>query len=288
MNLIAPFLQYDFMLRALLAFVVLAVLAAAIGPFVALRDLEFVSDGLVHAVFPGLAIGALAFGRDGALPGAIIAGAIAAAVLTLTATRVRQADAPVAVVLTTAFSIGVIAVSASGFPGQLELLLFGQMFAIRPAQLWSIAIVAAVAVVAMIVTRRGQLYRAFDPEGARAAGFRPVVTDLVLNMSLAVAVVAGSQVLGNLLVLALLIIPAASARNFGAGIIGMVVLAGVFTLAAGWAGLAAAFDVSVGRGVNLSPSGAVVGAFVVIYAASLIVGAVRRVGLHRLRRGSAS
>ncbi|MCD7101364.1 metal ABC transporter permease [Pseudoclavibacter sp. 13-3] len=288
MSLIAPFLQYDFMMRALFAFVVLAVLAAAIGPFVALRDLEFVSDGLVHAVFPGLAIGALAFGRDGALAGAIVAGALAAAVLTLTATRIRQADAPVAVVLTTAFSIGVIAVSASGFPGQLELLLFGQMFAIRPAQIWSIAVVASVAVIAMLVTRRGQLYRAFDPAGARAAGFRPIVTDLVLNMSLAVAVVAGSQVLGNLLVLALLIIPAASARNFGAGIIGMVVLSGAFTLVSGWVGLAVAFEASVGRGVNLSPSGSVVGAFIVVYLASLIVGAVRRAGLHRSRRGSAS
>ncbi|GAA3945024.1 metal ABC transporter permease [Pseudoclavibacter caeni] len=285
--LVGPFLDYAFMQRALIAFVILAVLVAAVGAFVALRDLEFASDGLVHAVFPGLAVGA-AWGRDGALLGALVAGALAAVILTLVASRVGRADAPVAVVLTTAFSIGVIIVSAGGYPGQLETLLFGQVFAVRDEQLWAIGAATALAATMMWATRRAQLYRAFDPTGARAGGFPPLKTDLVLNLALAVAVVAGSQVLGNLLVLALLVIPAASARNLGAGVRGMVVLAGAFTLLGGWAGLVTAFQASVVHRVSLSPSGAIVGALIAIHAVSLVVLALRRLGRRDAgkRRGS--
>ncbi|WP_368497930.1 metal ABC transporter permease [Herbiconiux sp. A18JL235] len=277
---IDPF-ALPFMAKALGVLLVLSVVAGFIGVLVNLRALEFVSDGLVHAVFPGLVIGFVVSGRDGLYAGAVIAAVVAAVVLTLLTRRAITSDASTAIVLTGMFSIGIIVVSTqSDYVGQLDQLLFGRLLTVTDSDLVQTAVVCGIALLLVLVTLKGQLFRAFDGPGAAAAGYRVLALDLVLNVAIALVVVAASNAVGNLLVLAVLIVPGAVGRLI-AGRIGLIfALAAAFAAFTGWLGLSIAFALSVGAGVP-APSGAtvvlvVVAVYLVVLLVRVVVDAARR------------
>lgn len=259
--------QLPFMARALATVAVLAVAAGVVGLGISLRELEFVSDGLVHAVFPGLVIGAMIGGTAGLLPGAVVAALAAAVLFTVLERRGGLgADAAIAVGLTGLFSIGIVLVSRQeGYVSQLQELLFGRLLTVTEAQFWQTLIVAVAATAVMVLTARAQLFRAFDPEGFEAAGFRALRTDLALSVSVALLVVAGVQALGVLMVLALLTVPMATARLITARFALLVPLAIAVPLVAGTAGLWLSFTWSVGAGVPVSPGALVVLLLVALY-----------------------
>ncbi|MBL3685483.1 metal ABC transporter permease [Leucobacter zeae] len=261
------------MWRALLTVAVLAVAAGVVGLFVSFRELEFVSDGLVHAVFPGLVVGAALGGAAGLLPGAAIAATLAAVLFTVIERRGGiGADAAIAVVLTGLFSLGVVLVSRQeGYVSQLQELLFGRLLTVSEAELWQIAVVATAAVLIVLATRRAQLYRAFDAAGAEAAGLRPFTADLLLGIAVALLVVAGVQALGVLMVIALLTVPMAAARLLTRGFALLIPLAILLPLIAGVVGLWLAFEWSVGSGATVSPGAVVVLLLVALYAVAAIV-----------------
>ena len=270
-----------FMQRALLAILVLSVAAGVVGLFINFRELEFVSDGLVHAVFPGLVIGMLVGGSAALLPGAAVAAGVAALLFTLLAVGGRgragrggavgpsargAADAGVAVVLTGLFSLGVVLVSRSkSYVSQLQELLFGRILTVTSTQLWQMAIVAFLAVVLIVLTRRSQLFRAFDPAGFESAGFSAFRTDLALNISVALLVVAGVQALGVLMVIAILVVPMAVARLVTRRLALLIPLAALVTCAAGFGGLWLSFELSVGADLSVSPGAIIVLLLVIGY-----------------------
>ncbi|WP_353815021.1 metal ABC transporter permease [Agromyces sp. SYSU T00266] len=265
-----------FMGRALLVLVVLSIVAGIVGVLVNLRGLEFISDGLTHAVFPGLAIGLAVGGTAGLVPGAAIAALIGAVLLTLFLRSGVTSDAAVAVVLTATFSIGVIVVSMSDdYAGELEALLFGRVLTIAPQDVAPLLIVSSAAAVAVAATLKQQVFRAFDPQGSRAAGDRGLVLDLVLNAAIALVVVAGASTVGTLLVLALLIVPGASARLVTVRLWLLFPVATAIGATSAWLGLAVGFGISVGAGVDLPAGSTVVAVFVVVYALMLSARLVR-------------
>lgn len=267
-----------FMWRALLTVAVLALAAGVVGLFVSFRELEFVSDGLVHAVFPGLVVGSAIGGAAGLLPGAAIAAILAAVLFTVIERRGGiGADAAIAVVLTGLFSLGIVLVSRQeGYVSQLQELLFGRLLTVSAAELWQIAIVATAAVLIVLVTRRAQLYRAFDASGAEAAGLRPLSADLQLGIAVALLVVAGVQALGVLMVIALLTVPMAAARLITRGFALLIPIAILLPLMAGVAGLWLSFEWSVGSGATVSPGAVVVLLLVALYGAAALVRLVSR------------
>ena len=257
-------LTMPFMVRALVALLVLSVAAGTVSVFINLRGLEFLSDGLTHAVFPGLAIGFVFAGTGGVVIGALVAAALATAVLTLLGRRSAVSDATIAIVLTAMFSIGVIVVSQSHeVTGQLEQLLFGHVLTLTALDMWVTVAVSLIALVAILITRRSQIMVAFDRDGARAAGFRPLLTDVVLNVAIALVVVAASSAVGNLLVLAVLIVPGAFARLWAGRIDVLAWLSILFALAVSVIGLYAGFGISVANNVSL-PGGATIALLAVI------------------------
>lgn len=279
---------YPFMERALITMVVLAVTSGLVGFFISLRDLEFVSDGLIHAVFPGLVIGYGLGGITGVLPGAFVAGLVAAVVLTIItrASAVGQ-DAAVAVVLTSAFSLGVVIVSKQeNYVSQLEALFFGRLLTVTPEALTQITIVAAIAVALVAVTWRRQLFRAFDPIGFSAAGLNVFRTDLVLNVAVAMLVVAGVQAIGNLLVLSLLIVPMAISRLLSPQLRWLIPISIAVTVASAVAGLWLSFDASVTLNSTVAPGPLIVIVLLTFYVAALMVFGARR--LVRARAVAAS
>lgn len=259
-----------FMARALGVMLVLAVVAGVVGVLVNLRGLEFISDGLTHAVFPGLAIGLAVGGTAGLIPGAAVAALIAAVVLTLLDRAGITSDAAIAIVLTATFSVGVIVVSRSDdYAGELEALLFGRVLTVPPEQVLPLVLVSLAALAAVGVTLKQQLFRAFDAGGSRAAGDSALALDLVLNSAVALVVVAASATVGSLLVLALLIVPGAVARLVSQRMWWLFPIAAAFAAIAAWLGLAADFAVSVAAGVDLPAGATIVGVFVLGYAIAL-------------------
>ena len=265
-----------FMGRALMVMLVLSVVAGVVGVLVNLRGLEFISDGLTHAVFPGLAIGLAVGGTPGLLPGAAIAALAAAVVLTWLQQVGVTSDAAIAIVLTATFSVGVIVVSRSDdYAGELEALLFGRVLTITPSEVLPLLGVCGAALIAVVVTMKQQLFRAFDASGSRAAGNSAFTLDLVLNSAVALVVVAAASTIGTLLVLALLIVPGAAARLMTQRLWLLFPAAGIFAALAAWLGLAAGFAGSVGAGVELPMGSTVVAVFVAGYALVLLAHGIR-------------
>ena len=264
-----------FMGRALLVMLVLAVVAGVVGVLVNLRGLEFISDGLTHAVFPGLAIGLVLGGTAGLVPGATIAALAGALALTWLDRAGITADAAIAIVLTAAFSIGVIVVSKSDdYAGALEALLFGRVLTIPPDEVVPLVVVSLIALAATALTLKQQLFRAFDARGSRASGSSALVLDLVLNGAIALVVVAAASTIGTLLVLALLIVPGAVARLATQRLWWLFPIAALFAAVGSWLGLATGFALSVGAGVDLPAGATIVGVFVVGYAVVLAASSV--------------
>ncbi|WGD37237.1 metal ABC transporter permease [Lysinibacter sp. HNR] len=265
-----PF-SYPFMLRALITILVLAAASGVVGLFINLRSLEFISDGLVHSVFPGLVVGFVVGGTDALLPGALVAGVIAAAILTVVSRRGVGSDAAIAVVLAGSFSLGVVIVSrGTNYVSQLEQLLFGAVLTVTVSQLWQIIIISAFAILLVGLTWRRQLFLSFDRSGFRTSGYRVLPAELLLNCSVAFLVVAGSQALGNLLVLAFLIVPVAIARLMTTRLGLLTPIALVVAGVSGWLGLLVSFHASVSYGLTPSPGSVIVIVLIAIYAVVLL------------------
>jgi manganese/iron transport system permease protein len=284
--LIEPF-QVGFMQRALLAALVLGVLAGAVGVFVVLRRLAFVGDALTHTVFPGVVIAYLA-GRSVFL-GALVAGVASALLLTiLTSNRRVTADAALAILLTSFFALGVVLVSRlESYTADLSAFLFGRVLAVEPSELAQTCVVAAVVLATLVALRKELLLRAFDPDGAAAMGYRVELLDVVLNVLVALVVVAAVKAVGTVLVIALIIVPAATARLLTDRVAGMVALACALGALGGWLGLGISYEVSIQRGVRLAAGATIVVVLVGFFVVALAAEPGRRALARRRQRPGA-
>jgi manganese/iron transport system permease protein len=282
-NLFEPF-TIPYMQRALLEVLVLGALAGAVGVLVVLRRLAFVGDALTHTVFPGLVIAHL-LGRS-LLAGALAFGVLTAVLLTVVGSHRRVGDdAALAILLTACFSLGVVLISRTrGFTADLTVFLFGRVLAIDRSDLAQTLAVAAVAAVVLAVLHKELVLRAFDPEATAAMGYRTRVLDLVLNLLIALVVVAAVEAVGTVLVIALIVVPAATARLLTDRVAAMTALACLLGAAGGWLGLAVSYEVSVDHDLRLAAGATIV---VVLVAMFLLAAALaplrRRLGQGRAR-----
>lgn len=275
--LFEPF-RTPFMARALVELVILGALAGTVGLLVLLRRLAFVTDTLTHTVFPGLVIGYLFTGEGGVFWGALGAGVATAILLTLLTSRRRVTeDAALAILLTTFFAVGVVLVSRrSSYTADLTAFLFGRVLTVSDTQILQTGVVTLVVVGALALLRRPLLLRTFDAEGARAVGYRVDVLDLVTNVLVALVVVAAARAIGTVLVIALLIVPAATARALTDRLGPLVPLAALVGVLGGWLGLAASYEASIHHGLRLASGGTVVLVLVGMYLLTIVVPVLAR------------
>lgn len=272
LDLLLNFWTMPFMVRAVIVLVTLGITAGVVGVFVNLRGFEFLTDGLTHAVFPGIAAGFAFAGAGGLFWGAAVAAAAATVFLSLLARRGVSSDAAVAVVLVAMFSVGVLIVSRSDdAAGQLEQLLFGRLFTVSLTEVVVTAAISLLAIATVLSTVRAQVMTAFDRDAARAAGYRVTLVDLSLNVSIALVVVSASIAVGNLLVIAFLIVPGALARIWARRLTSLFAIALSFAVLGGLAGLAGAFTISVGLDIPIPPGAAIASVFVASYLLALLL-----------------
>jgi len=261
-----------FMVRAVIVLVTLGITAGVVGVFVNLRGFEFLTDGLTHAVFPGIAAGVAFAGSGGIFWGAALAAAAATVFLSLLARRGVSSDAAVAVVLVAMFSVGVVIVSRShDAAGQLEQLLFGHLFTVSVSEVIITAVISLLAIATVLLTVRAQVMTAFDRDAARATGYRVALVDLALNVAIALVVVSASIAVGNLLVIAVLIVPGALARVWARRLRSLFTIALTFAVVGGLTGLVGAFTISVGLDIPIPPGAAIAAVFVAAYLLALLL-----------------
>lgn len=209
-DLLVEPLQYEFMVRALLATTIAAVVCALLSCWLVLIGWSLMGDAVAHAVFPGVVI-AYALGAPFAL-GALVFGFLAVGLIgVVRATRRVKEDAAIGIVFTTLFALGLVLVSVT--PSQIDLghIIFGNVLGVSAADLVQITVLAAIAASVLLVKRRDLTLYAFDPAHAQAMGINPrVLASLLLGLLALIAVVA-LQVVGVILVVAMLIIPGATA-----------------------------------------------------------------------------
>jgi manganese/iron transport system permease protein len=273
--LFEPF-QVPFMQRALEAVLLIGALAGATGVLVVLRRLAFLADALTHTVFPGIVIAFLA-GRS-LLLGALAFGLLSALLLSgLTARRRVGQDAALAILLTSFFAVGVALVSrSSGYASDLTALLFGRVLSIEPADLAQMAVVSAVVLATLAALRKELVLRAFDPEGSEAAGYRTAVLDLALNLAVALVVVTAVKAVGTLLVIAMLVVPAATARLLTDRVASMTAVSVALGALGGWIGLAVSYQASIEWDLRLTAGATVVVLLVCFFVLALGASALAR------------
>lgn len=223
----------------------LGALAGGLGTLVVLRRQSLLGDVLSHAALPGLCAGYLVAGTRSTpalIAGALAAGALAAlSVRLILATTRLRADAAMGVVLSVFFAAGLVLLThiqarPGGGQAGLATFLFGQAAAMRRADAMAVALIAALALALALLFWKEVKLATFDPDQARAMGLPVAAVETGLTALAAMTIVVGLQVAGVVLMVALLIAPAAAARQWTRALGPMAGLAACLGAAAGGAG----------------------------------------------------
>ncbi|MFW6774254.1 anchored repeat-type ABC transporter permease subunit [Nocardioides sp. CPCC 205120] len=202
----------SFLPKALAVLVMSSVVCGVVGCHVVLRGMAFIGDAVAHAVFPGLAVAFVVGGN--LVLGGTIAGVLTAVLVAVFAQNRRlKEDSVIGVFFVAAFALGIVVISqAQGYAGSLQQFLFGSIAGIPTRDLWVVGLTGLAVLVLVTVLGKELVTISLDRESARALGLRVFWFDLLLYVLVTLAVVISVQTIGNILVLALLITPAATAR----------------------------------------------------------------------------
>jgi zinc/manganese transport system permease protein len=230
---IINFSDYDKLLplvyNSLLAGALLALIGGLVGVFVMNRELSFAVHGIAELSFAGAAV-FLLIGLDVVL-GSVFGSLIAAAIIAFLGDRAKDRNSIVAVLMPFGLGIGILALSL--YPGRAANkfgLLTGQIVAVDDPKLASMAVMTVIVLVAMLVIWRPLSFASLDVEVAAARGVPVKALGIIFVMVLGIAVAAAVQVVGALLVLALLVTPAAAALKLSSSQVWVPVLSVLFAL----------------------------------------------------------
>src|SRR5690606_16381525 len=149
--------------RAFITLLIFGVLAASIGVLINFRGWEYATDGIAHAIFPGIVAGFIISGTTGVLWGAIVLALLAAAASSFIGAKIQNSDSAIAIVLTALFSLGVVMISTQrNYASGLQELLFGKLLTVSWEQLFQVAVIAGIALLLILIKLRGQISVSFD------------------------------------------------------------------------------------------------------------------------------
>lgn len=248
---IEPFLNNEFLRYALAAGILVAITCAVAGTFVVLRGLAFVGDALAHGVLPGIAT-ALLLGVSGIVGAAVGAVAMMGGVSLVTRRFRLSGDTAIGLLFVGMLALGVIITSRSdAFVGDLTRILFGELLGVSRSdlllQLCALALVGLIA----FVGRRPFLLLSVDEGLARTSGFSIRIFHNVMLTMVAITVVASFQTVGTLLVLGMLIAPAATGALFARRISSMMTIAAIVGTLSTYIGLLLSYHFDIAAGATI-------------------------------------
>ena len=267
--LFAPFLEFEFMRRALVGGLALALSGAPVGVFLLLRRMALTGDAMAHAILPGAAIGYLISGLSLAAMtvGGLAAGCIVAvgAGAIARATSLRE-DASLAAFYLISLALGVTIVSMRGSSLDLLHVLFGNVLALDDATLILLAAISSITLLALALLYRPLVLETVDPSFLSSVSAAGAPTQLLFLAIVVLNLVAGFNALGTLLAVGLMMLPAACARLWASQVTNMFIVATGIALASVYIGLIASYHAG-------APSGPmIILAAGVIYVVSVLFG----------------
>jgi zinc/manganese transport system permease protein len=267
--LLAPFLDYQFMRRALIGAMALALAGSPLGVFLVLRRMSLAGDALSHAILPGAALGYLVAGLS--LPAMTVGGLAAGLIVALASgaaarfSSLRE-DASLAAFYLVSLALGVTIVSLKGSNVDLLHVLFGSALALDDAALYLLAGVATLTLLLLAVFYRALIVDTLDPVFLRRASVLGELIPFVFLALVVLNLVAGFHALGTLMAVGLIMLPAAAARLWTRDLGVMLAIAALIGAISAYAGLVLSFHAG-------APAGpAIILAAGVVYFVSLGVG----------------
>ena len=242
-----PF-QYGFMVRALVVSVLVGVMCPVLGAYVITRGRAFMGDALAHSVLPGMVV-AFLLGISPFLA-AVPAGILLAVLMGSVARRTGiSEDTSIGIIFAGMFALGLVMLSrATHINVNIEDLLLGQVLGVSQTDVFVSLGLAALVIAGLYAFHRQLVFTTFDPVGAEVVGIRTGLTDYVLLALLALVIVIGIQAAGIVLVMAMLITPAATAYLLARRFVGVMVIGAFIGAACAVAGLYLSFHADLPSG----------------------------------------
>jgi ABC-type Mn2+/Zn2+ transport system permease subunit len=248
---INPFLENAFMVRALVAGILVSIASAIAGTLMVLRGLAFIGDALAHGVLPGIALAILLHvpGILGAAAGAIV---MIGGISLITHRSRLSSDTAIGLLFVGMLASGVVIVSRStAFTGDLVRILFGEVLGISPSALGVQLAATLVIAIAAAICNRPFLLLCFNPEQAQVAGFSVRLYHNIMLVLIAITVIVSFQTVGTLLVFGMLLAPAGAAALIARRISSMMALAALFGSVSVYAGLLASYHFNTAAGSTI-------------------------------------
>ncbi len=245
------------MQRALLEVVLMGLTCGLIGTYVVLRGMAFLGDAISHAIFPGIVIAYLL--QISFFAGALIFGVFTALLIGGVARNRRVSeDTAIGVLFVGMFALGIVLISTvRDYTSNLTQFLFGNVLGVLPEDVWASLVIGLLVLAALVLFHKELLLVAFDEEMAEAMGLPVWVINLGLLILIALTIVVSLRAVGNILVLAMLVTPAAAARLWTERLLVMMGLASLFGALAGFTGLLISYytDLAAGGTIVLVVTG---------------------------------
>ena len=256
-HLFAPFADYGFMRRALVACFALALGSGPIGTFLVLRRMSLMGDAMSHAILPGAAIGFLIAGLSlwaMSLGGLIIGLAVALLAGLISRITDLREDASLAGFYLISLAAGVLIVSLRGSNVDLLHVLFGSILSVDNQALLLVASIASLTLITLALIYRPLVAECFDPGFLHAVAGRGSLYHVIFLILVVLNLVAGFQALGTLMAVGLMMLPAAAARFWAAEVWSLAALSIVMAFVSGWVGLLISyhFDLPSGPAIILT------------------------------------
>lgn len=272
-------LQYPFMQRALLEVVLMGLTTGVIGAYVVLRGWAFIGDALSHAIFPGVVLAFLI--NASFFAGALLFGVVTALTIgALARNRRVSEDSAIGVLFAGMFALGIVLISTiRGYTADLASFLFGNVLGVSVSDVVASLLIGLLVLVALVMFHKELLLVAFDRDMAESIGLPVWLIDLGLLILIAMTIVVSLRAVGNILVVAMLVTPAASARLWTDRLVTMMGLSAFVGALGGIVGLLVSYH------TDLAAGGTIVLVVTLWFGISLIFaprhGALRRFGAAR-------
>ncbi|WP_230531431.1 metal ABC transporter permease [Microvirga roseola] len=267
--LFSPFAEFEFMQRALVGVIAIALGGGPVGVFLMLRRMSLTGDAMAHAILPGAAVGYLLAGLS--LPAMTVGGLVAGVVVAMAAGLVSRLtalkeDASLAAFYLLSLALGVTIVSLRGSNVDLLHVLFGTVLALDDNTLLLLGGISTLTVLALAVLYRPLVLECVDPTFLRSVSRAGTPTHLIFLGLVVMNLVGGFHALGTLLAVGMMMLPAAASRFWASDITLMMILSVVIGIASGICGLLLSFHLELPAGP------AIILAAGVAYVISLMLG----------------
>jgi len=248
-------LQYSFMVRGMIAAILVGTVCAVVGTYVVLRGMAFFGDALAHSILPGVAVGYLV---GGGAQAPLFWWALAAAIASslgigaISRTSKIKEDTAIGIIFAGTFALGVALISTvRSYTVDLAHFLFGDVLGVRSGDLWLITIFGGIVLLTIIALYKEFLVLSFDPLLAQTLRLPVRLLDATLLILIAVTIVVSLQTVGVALMVAMLVTPAATAYLLTRRLPVMMILSAVFASASGVVGLYLSYYLSIASGAAI-------------------------------------